>query len=109
VTRLVLLFVALGALSVAAPLPFPKKADESDLKKLQGEWQVVQEWGWELRPSATPEHTVRVEGDRMTFLFDGRVKNTCKFTLDPKKSPKAIDLRKVTPSGEVSDGSMLAV
>jgi uncharacterized protein (TIGR03067 family) len=44
----------------------------------------------------------------MTFLFDGRVKNTCKFTLDPKKSPKAIDLRKVTPSGEVSDGSMLA-
>jgi hypothetical protein len=54
VTRLVLLFVALGALSFAAPLPFPKKADESDLKKLQGEWQVVQEWGWELGPSATP-------------------------------------------------------
>jgi hypothetical protein len=44
-TRLVLLFVALGALTFAAPLPFPKtpKSADHDLKVLRRKWVLVKQ------------------------------------------------------------------
>src|SRR4051794_8799808 len=81
--RLVLLLVALGASSLAAPLPFPRaKTPYDDLKALQGEWEAV-------RPRGT---TVWVKGDRMSFFRDGELRATWVVTMGPVKTPNGMDL-----------------
>src|SRR5262245_6892220 len=92
--RLVLLAVALGGLSLAAPLPFPKPVG-SDIKALQGEWVGVREsLGGKGRHDGEVMSS-SVSGTRIAFYLKGERRSAWDFTLDPTKSPKHMDLLEV--------------
>jgi len=107
--RSIFLLLALCAAASAAPLPFPKPPGKADLKALQGEWEAVKQ-----RSGATfrvPGNVaIKVKDDRLAFLVDGEMRTTWVITLDPKKAPRAIDLRRVaSKSGAPGDLTLLAV
>jgi uncharacterized protein (TIGR03067 family) len=65
----------------------------TDLKKLQGSWAItsVETEGRHMAGAALAGMTIAIDGNRFTSLgmgqtYDGRIE------LDPKKTPKAIDL-----------------
>ena len=93
--RLALSAVLITALvGVAAPLPFPKPKDRSDLHTLQGEW-VAERRVMAGRPNPLSGQTMTIRGDRMTIFVDGDMRTSWEFTLDPKQSPRAMDRRRV--------------
>jgi uncharacterized protein (TIGR03067 family) len=66
---------------------------KKDLEKLQGEWAMV---SGEHGGMAIPEEFKRgftrsAKGNETTLTMNGQVYMKAKFTLDPAKSPKAID------------------
>jgi uncharacterized protein (TIGR03067 family) len=93
--RLTLSVVALAALAaIAAPLPFPKPKDRSDLRALQGEWVAVRRV-MAGNPNPLKGQTMTVLGNRMTFYVDGDMRTAWEITLDPKQSPRTMDRRRV--------------
>jgi uncharacterized protein (TIGR03067 family) len=107
--RSTLLLLALCAAALAAPLPPPKPPGKADLKALQGEWEAVKHRSGAVfrTPGAV---TITVKDDRLAFLVDGEMRTTWVITLDTKKSPRAIDLRRVaSKSGAAGDMTLLAV
>jgi uncharacterized protein (TIGR03067 family) len=67
-----------------------------DLDKLQGSWRVVgaEEEGAPIHEKDLKEakETFVVKGSTMTYCRDGRVQVTMKIRLDPRETPKAMDL-----------------
>jgi uncharacterized protein (TIGR03067 family) len=106
-TRLVLLFVTIGAAS-AAPLPFPKPQGDSDLARFQGEWVCVLDMHNGMDTNSGDIRGV-VSGKQVVFTTNGKVTSTWTFTLDPRKSPKEMDLRQVIEDPLAADRSLLAV
>src|SRR4051794_14095984 len=108
-TALLLVASAVVA-ALAAPLPFPKtpKPAAHDLKAMQGEWAVT-------RPSlardaaAGNDMTLKVSGDRMTFMVGGDMRTSWAVTLDPSKEPRAMDLRRVAAKVGGGELTLLAV
>ncbi|MGL4554195.1 MAG: TIGR03067 domain-containing protein [Gemmataceae bacterium] len=83
------LLLALSAATVAAPLPFPKPRGQPELRALQGEWVGAR------RKAVGGQVSLVVRGDRIAFLLDGETRTVWSITLDPAKSPKAMDLKRV--------------
>lgn len=77
---------------------FNVRADESeaskkDLAHLQGEWAMVSgERGGQALPADTIKTSRRTaKYDEVTVIMAGQIFMKAKFTLDPSKTPKAID------------------
>jgi RNA polymerase sigma-70 factor (ECF subfamily) len=92
-----------GSATVAAGPPAPPP----DQKRLQGTWEAV-ELTVEGRPVPADQANsfrLRVKGDRMT-IGGGNVKRWHTFHLDPKKTPRALDL---TPAAGALKGQRCPV
>jgi uncharacterized protein (TIGR03067 family) len=81
-----------------APAPFPRRAQEGDLKRLQGEWRLVRsafadEW------SEGGQVTLVVRGDQLTFRQGGEALGTWKVRLNASKLLKELDLEGVSGFG----------
>jgi RNA polymerase sigma-70 factor (ECF subfamily) len=67
-----------------------------DLDKLQGRWLVVgaEEEGQKIHPEdlKKAKETFVVKGRKMTYCRDGQVQVTMRISLEPRETPKAIDL-----------------
>jgi uncharacterized protein (TIGR03067 family) len=108
--RSILLLLALYAAALAAPLPPPKPPGKADLKALQGEWEATNSRAGTALRAGAGGLTITVKEDRLSFLVDGEMRTTWVVTLDPKKAPKAIDLRRVASrSGAVGELTLRAV
>jgi uncharacterized protein (TIGR03067 family) len=66
-----------------------------DLGRFQGEWKV----GVPGRAETAPL-TVRVTGDKWTYVVNGQEQRTYRLTLNPAASPKEIDLLMLGADGE---------
>jgi uncharacterized protein (TIGR03067 family) len=91
---------------VAAP---PARADEAaeDLKRLQGEWSIAsaQEGGKEQADEQSKKVSIVIHDDVFSFKAEGQPKTLdMKMKLDPKASPKAIDLTSTITEGATSFG-----
>jgi len=68
-----------------------------ELDKLQGSWLVVgaEEEGQKIHEKDLKEakETFVVKGGTMTYCRDGQVQVTMKISLDPRETPKAMDLK----------------
>jgi len=107
--RLPLLVVSLAALAaVAAPLPFPKPKDRSDLRALQGEWVAIRRV-MAGHASAINGQTMTVRGDRMSFYLNGELRTSWVFALDPKQSPSAMDRRRVNDKSDRDPVTLLTI
>jgi uncharacterized protein (TIGR03067 family) len=74
-----------------APAPLPK-ADDS--KALQGTWVITKaQYGASDDRSTVGLHAV-IKGNNITFLRKGKPTASWDMTLDPKKKPKALDLKR---------------
>jgi uncharacterized protein (TIGR03067 family) len=99
--RFLALAVTVTALAaVAAPLPLGRA--EADARALQGEWVAS-------RKVAGGTVTLTVAGDRMTFRVDGEVATVYEFTLDPNRTPRAMDLQQVETASGFAGKRLLAV
>jgi uncharacterized protein (TIGR03067 family) len=105
-TALLLVSVAVAS-ALAAPLPFPKKArGDAELKAWQGVWvgsRVLPRGGRGV------ETDLVVKGDEMNIVYRGEVTSTWRFTLDPSRSPKAMDMHRVFSTSGVGNLTFLAV
>jgi uncharacterized protein (TIGR03067 family) len=71
-------------------------AAKKDQAKLEGTWRLVggEEVGHVLSPedAKKEEEQCVIKGDKLTILHRGKVKGEVKFTLDPSKNPREMDL-----------------
>lgn len=89
VRRAFLVGCAVAAVSAARAADRP--AVEDDLAGLQGHWSMVSvERDGQAYPGG-PGSTRVAEGDETTVTVGGQLFMKAKFTLDPAKTPKAID------------------
>jgi uncharacterized protein (TIGR03067 family) len=74
-----------------APAPL-KKPDDS--KTLQGNWVITKaQYGKRNDPPTVGLKAV-IKGNSLTFLRNGRPSATWTMTLDPRKKPKVLDLKR---------------
>jgi len=75
-----------------APAPLPRKERTADLARLQGEWKLV---SLTLRGNqrSTVSDVVSIEGDRITYLLDGRVMSKWTLSLDAGSAPRRCVMR----------------
>lgn len=88
--------VILGALAYCA---FNGTDTGDDLARLQGEWAV----------SANGRDgivTIRVDGDRWTYLAQGIERQSYRLTLRPELSPKEIDLAQLDASEKAAKNTV---
>src|SRR5262249_43485264 len=102
--RLALLVVA--ALSLGfAPAPFPRpQKNRTDLQKMQGLWNLVEE-----RSEGQPRQPVRqlqvtIRGERLAFVVGGKEADTWTLALDPAKKPRTLDLKRENNTNWVLPG-----
>jgi len=77
-------------LAVAAPAPAEDK--RKDEEKLQGTWVAVSsEYDGKKAPEKFRECKAVIKDDTYTLIMGGH-RLASKFTVDPKKKPKAIDI-----------------
>jgi uncharacterized protein (TIGR03067 family) len=87
--------VLAAELSLAfAPAPFPRPEGGDDRQKLQGTWVVSAAQRGGKPDRSTLKLQVLVKKDSLTFLHNGKATSQYTFTLDPKKKPKTIDLKR---------------
>jgi uncharacterized protein (TIGR03067 family) len=88
--RIVLLAAAMG---VALNADDPKAAGQRDLDRLQGDWKMVSgcQDGVETPAAAASVMRCQVEGNKVTFLREGKPVEQVTVALDPSKKPKQID------------------
>ena len=99
-TCLSLLALAAGLAGGAALGGGAKK----DLDGLQGSWKMVGATSGGKKVPIDPSRVIVIKGDRLEGLFFKKGKPAeVKFTLDPAKSPKWIDLEVGQP--KLSEGS----
>jgi uncharacterized protein (TIGR03067 family) len=91
--------IAAGAVLAAglAPIPPPKPrrapTAEEELKRLQGTWELVGAVVHGVRGGVSPDAVLVIKGDLASELRAGAVAGRWRLTLDPSKSPRAIDLK----------------
>jgi uncharacterized protein (TIGR03067 family) len=73
----------------------PSDAAKKDLEKLQGDWKVekAQRGGMDAPANVLEKLTLVVKGDSMTVSEGGVRDEKAAITLDPGKSPAAIDIK----------------
>jgi uncharacterized protein (TIGR03067 family) len=75
----------------AVPIPEARRSAHEDLAKLQGVWTRIR-MEVDGRSSAAPGGwTATYEGDRLTLASGGKYYRSGIVTLDPSRSPKAIN------------------
>jgi uncharacterized protein (TIGR03067 family) len=84
--------------SGVAPTPKPKARPDpvkEELKRLEGEWQLVSYSNNEKMVDAEPGNGLgwTFKGDRVAYLDDDGVTRHYAITLYPSKSPAAMDLK----------------
>src|SRR5690349_76480 len=86
-----------GSAAVAAGPP----ASPPDQKRLQGAWEAVEltVQGRPVPAGQAKSFRLRVKGDRMTITA-GNEKREHTFHLDPKKTPRALDLTPAAGAGK---------
>jgi uncharacterized protein (TIGR03067 family) len=92
--------LALSARGAPAPLPRPDPS-KADLKRMQGTWDLVSERNGRRVCLPPVGWQVVVAGKRVRFREHGKVSSEWECTLDARKRPKRLDLRKASPSGKV--------
>lgn len=100
------------ATALAAPAPLPKRgrlnAAAEDLRMMQGEWIVTQRTlGGGAFGSAGI--TALITGDRIKYLLVGEVRTEWAITLDPTKSPKHFDRKRLAVVGKDHDLTLLGI
>ena len=97
--RLAELLAVLSLAFAPAPLPRPDPS-KTDLDRLQGEWQLIEE-SYEGRPEPRrPEIQMSIGRDRLTFLVGGKPADSYDLTVNAKARPKQFDLKgRAGPSG----------
>src|SRR5437879_5704968 len=103
------LLLALLAVSISGVRAEDKKAEQSDLEKLQGEWSML---SGIANGYAVQEELLRTckricKADETTVVLDGEVIMKAKFTLDPSKKPKTIDYQ--VTGGPAKGGTLLGI
>src|SRR4051812_9699944 len=80
---------------IAVGLLFAAAAPQAELKKFQGTWRLVsaERDGWEMPKDMVERTTLIIKGDPFDFTEDAEVGTGPRgtFTVDPTKTPKAID------------------
>src|SRR5262249_60675972 len=98
--------VALTSVPAFAPAPFPRPSREGDrtgidMKRFQGTWKVISmeivqaggrldklsDWG----EHADGTNAVRVEGDKWTYVNNGRNSSSYWMDIDPAQKPAAVN------------------
>src|SRR5262249_25607900 len=96
IPRLFLLLAALPALAFA-PVPKPKEKPDpgkEDLKRLQGEWEMLECSVDGQRVKVRPGEASDVfKGDQLMTLNRGEVVTRSSITLDARKSPRRMDVK----------------
>src|SRR4051812_2958766 len=92
-----LLLLAASAFAAGfAPAPLPRHirgpAAEGGLKKLQGNWVVVEERRGGRKLPGSSSTGLSIVQDRWAFYVDGRVVSRWKARLDPSATPRKVDL-----------------
>jgi uncharacterized protein (TIGR03067 family) len=91
-----LLAAVLSLAFAPAPLPRPAK-HKDDLTQAQGMWLLVSEVVSGHAQNLRPLH-VRIQGDRLSFIVKGVTADEWFITLDSKKAPKHLNMRRI-PNG----------
>jgi uncharacterized protein (TIGR03067 family) len=101
-TRYVLMALVAGLLLAAGPVP---KEDEAkkEVEKLQGKWQCI---SVEAEGQTLPGDVVKIwaltfKNDLITLSLGDEAGWKGKFTLDPSKKPKAIDVTLMEIDGKM--------
>lgn len=70
------------------------KKDKPDSEKLQGTWKLISGTndGSPLPDEFKSSFVMKISGDTLTVSSNGRTTIEGKFTLDPKKKPRELDL-----------------
>jgi uncharacterized protein (TIGR03067 family) len=112
--------VLLGITALAGCKSAEKKEGDTELKKLEGTWQLTSrsdgEKGEEDADGPTGNPILKftcnwklgihegvtyvIEGDVLTYKFDGKPERWQRITVDASKDPKQIELLEVTEKGE---------
>ena len=87
------ILIGLGSLALSTCWAQHNGAAEKDKAQLQGEWTMVSgERDGQAFPANFMKGSKRVaKGDEITVMLQGQLFMRAKITLDPVKSPKAID------------------
>jgi uncharacterized protein (TIGR03067 family) len=87
------LLIGLAALTVPTTWAQDNEAATKDKAQLQGEWSMVSgERDGQAFPADFMQHSKRVaKGDEITVTIQGQLFMKAKFSLDPAKTPRAID------------------
>jgi uncharacterized protein (TIGR03067 family) len=85
------MFVIAAGLAVGAGAP--PEATRAEMAKLEGEWSMVSgEIDGQAMPAEFAKTAKRVaKGGETTVTINGQLFMKAKFTIDPAKTPKAID------------------
>jgi uncharacterized protein (TIGR03067 family) len=87
---------AAGALGFA-PAPLPKTVSaRTDLKRMQGTWELI----WEMRGGTVQPHRpleMTIRGKRMAFSANGSPADQWDISLDVKKKPQELDMKQPGP------------
>jgi uncharacterized protein (TIGR03067 family) len=87
------ILIGLACLAVSTSRAQDNQAATQDKAQLQGEWTMISgERDGQPFPAAFMKGSKRVaKGDEITVTLQGQLFMSAKITLDPAKSPKAID------------------
>jgi uncharacterized protein (TIGR03067 family) len=101
-----MLLVLVAGLLVAADA---KDDAKKELEKLQGDWVMV---SGERNGEALPDEQIKalkrtIKDDEFTVMRDGETVAKGKFTVDPSKSPKTIDV--TITEGDNKDKTMKGI
>jgi uncharacterized protein (TIGR03067 family) len=101
--RKVAVLIVLASLSLGfAPAPKPRdNNNKKDMKLLQGTWQMVslEATGRKMPAETAARYQVVIKDDRWTFILSGKELTPTTITIDARKKPKTIDMKRVgTPS-----------
>ncbi|HWC90947.1 MAG TPA: TIGR03067 domain-containing protein [Pirellulales bacterium] len=79
-------------------------AIDQDLKKLSGTWTVIEIEASGMAPPADqmPKIEIIIEGNNLTIKDNGGPATKSAFTIDPRKTPKELDLNLVRPGEKVT-------
>ena len=85
--------IGLACLAVSTSCAQDNEAAKKDKAQLQGEWTMVSgERDGQAFPADFMKGSKRIaKGDAITVMLQGQLFMSAKITLDPAKSPKAID------------------
>lgn len=84
--------LAAFALVTFAAAPVPKEPPKAPVESIEGEWKLV-EFVKEGRPRENEQITTMTFKAGKLTIADGKRDETATYTLDPKATPFAIDLK----------------